>query len=255
MSEVYGRGIQRAVCQSLCGRTVGRSTFFHLCLDGRSHERWKQGSWRPQKANFDLDPSLFENGRTLPAEESVKEGEKKNRFAFRLKEDIIDADQQSNRLDDTSYGNNYRPQGSLGSGISNITIQKLKYNALADIKEELPDDLSYLYGTGEGARERNTAKVKLHSYDRLATPVEKRRAQVEKMLPEERSETPEAIMKDIRRRRDIEDAKSGMENHTSRRKYKRGKLQALGRWVDAVGFGIIDQRWISTIPPSAEFVA
>ena len=195
------------------------STFVSM---DEAHERWKQGSWRPQKANFDLDPSLFENGRTLPAEESVKEGEKKNRFAFRLKEDIIDADQQSNRLDDTSYGNNYRPQGSLGSGISNITIQKLKYNALADIKEELPDDLSYLYGTGEGARERNTAKVKLHSYDRLATPVEKRRAQVEKMLPEERSETPEAIMKDIRRRRDIEDAKSGMENHTSRRKYKRG---------------------------------
>ena len=195
------------------------STFVSM---DEAHERWKQGSWRPQKANFDLDPSLFEKGRALPAEEAVKEGEKKNRFAFRLKEDIIDADQASSRLDDSSYGSNYRPQGTLGSGISNLTIQKLKYNALADIKEELPEDLSYLYGTGEGARERNKTKVRLHSYDRLSTPIDKRRAQVEKMLPEERSETPEAIMKDIRRRRDIEDAKSGIENHTGRRKFRRG---------------------------------
>ena len=49
------------------------STFVSM---DEAHERWKQGSWRPQKANFDLDPSLFENGRTLPAEEAVKEEEK-----------------------------------------------------------------------------------------------------------------------------------------------------------------------------------
>ena len=197
------------------------STFVSM---DEAHERWKKGSWRPQKANFELDPALFDESRTLPSGQKAEEEarEKSNRFAFRLQEDIIDADQATDRLDDSSYGSNYRPQGTLGSHISNLAIQRLRYNALADIREELPEDLSYLYGSGEGRRPQPKAKLRLHSHQRLSTPVDKRRTQVERMLPEEQRESPEAIMEDIRRRRQIENEKSGIDAPVARRRVPRG---------------------------------
>lgn len=183
-----------------------------------AHERWNNGTWHGSKTNFELDPSMFADDRGLKTDASGKSTDKpkENRFAFDLHKDIINADQLTSRLDENAYTGNYRPVGSIGSTLSNLTIDRLKYNALADIKEELPEDLSYLYGDSEGSRFKKR-EVKLRSYSRLDTPVDKRRAEVEKMLPDENKETPEAIMADIRRRRDIEDAKSGIDSRAKKR--------------------------------------
>ena len=186
-----------------------------------AHERWNNGTWQGNKPDFELDPAMFAGDRGLKLDKNGKSSEKpkENRFAFDLQNDIINADQLTSRLDDNAYTGNYRPVGNIGSTLSNITLDRLKYNALADIKEELPEDLTYLYGDGEGSQLKKR-EVKLRSYNRLDTPVDKRRAEVEKMLPEENKESPEAIMADIRKRREIEDAKSGVDSR-AKKKYQR----------------------------------
>ena len=188
-----------------------------------AHERWNNGTWHGDRANFELDPSMFDDGRGLRTDSVEKKTgkSKENRFAFDLKKDIIEADQLTSHLDDNAYTDNYRPVGSIGSTLSNITLDRLKYNALADIREELPEDLTYLYGESENSRFKKR-EVKLRSYNRLDTPVDKRRAEVEKMLPEENKESPEAIMTEIRKRRDIEDAKSGIDSRAKNRHERRG---------------------------------
>lgn len=199
--------------------SANEARFSAVVTMDEAHERWKRGQWRADRASFDLDESfLSENRAALNPEQS--EG---NRFAFDLKRDIIDADVDSSRLDGVSYTASYRPQGSLSSNISNLTVDRLKYNALADIKEEIPDDLSYLYGGGSGNRAmKGKRTVKVRRDSRLDTSVDKRRAEVDKMLPERSSETPEMIMADIRRRRDIEDAKSGIVREAHPKRYSRG---------------------------------
>lgn len=184
-----------------------------------AHERWKKGQWKADKANFSLDDSFLNDDR-MPA---VQDKPEANRFAFDLHKDIIEGDVDSSRLDGIAYTASYRPQGSISSNISNLTVDRLRYNALADIKEDIPDDLSYLYGgvsRRTGAKKR--ARTKSRSHDRLAAPVDKRRAQVDKMLPEQSMESPEKIMADIRKHRDIEDAKSGIVRDTRKRRYSRG---------------------------------
>ncbi len=212
-----------------------REPFFNPYVDGESeearfstfvtmdeaHERWNNGTWRGNKTDFELDPSMFAGDRGLKLDQNGKGSDepKENRFAFDLQKDIVNADQLTSRLDENAYTGNYRPVGTIGSTLSNLTIDRLKYNALADIKEELPDDLSYLYGESDSSRFK-MREVKLRSYSRLDTPVDKRRAEIEKMLPEENKESPEAIMEDIRRRREIEDAKSGIDS-SEKKKYAR----------------------------------
>ena len=188
-----------------------------------AHERWNNGSWHADKTNFELGPAMFADGRGLKLDESGRSTEppRENRFAFDLQRDIINADQQSSHLDDSAYTSNDRPQGSIGSTLSNLTIDRLRYNALAGIQEELPEDLSYLYGTSETSRPRRR-EVRLRTHRCLETPVDQRRAEVERMLPEEAKESPEAIMADIRRRRDIEDAKSGIDSSARKKAPPRG---------------------------------
>lgn len=225
-----------------------------------AHERWNNGTWQGGKTNFELDPSMFDESRGLKLDKSGKSTDKprENRFAFDLQKDIINADQLTSRLDENAYTGNYRPVGSIGSTLSNITLDRLKYNALADIKEELPEDLSYLYGEGEGSGLKKR-EVKLRSYNRLSTPVDQRRAEVEKMLPEENKETPEAIMADIRRRRDIEDAKSGIDSRAGKNYTRRGIYDVRSADGSAEDFytaedhydieGVNDQgSWRGTIP-------
>ena len=180
-------------------------------------ERWRKGSWSADYENFKLSPSFFDDGRdqseaggrsVVGSEKSQQERE--NRFAFDLKKDIINADKTHFDLDSSAYTDSYRPRGDIGSGISNITLDRLRYNALADIKEDLPEDLSYLYGTGTERRVKVREKTKDRLYNRLDSPVDKRRAKVDQMIPEKRGETPEMIMADVKRRREIEDAKSGI---------------------------------------------
>lgn len=199
------------------------STFVSM---DEAHERWNNGTWQGKKPNFELDPSVLEDDKDGKDSKLTRDGKgaeraKENRFAFNLQKDIIEADQLTSHLDENAYTGNYRPQGSIGSTLSNIQLDRLKYNALADIKEELPEDLSYLYGEGEGSRFKKR-EVKLRSYSRLKTSVDKRRAEVEKMIPDANKETPEAIMADIRRKRDIEDAKSGIDSRARRRVERRG---------------------------------
>lgn len=195
------------------------SKFSSVVTMDEAHERWLKGKWRADKANFNLDESFLNDGQDI----SKSEVPQKNRFAFDLKRDIIDSDMVSSRLDDISYSDSYRPQGSIGSNISNLTVDRLRYNALADIKEELPEDLSYLYGNPSEQRARKDSKSGRHrSRERLETSVDKRRAEVDKMLPERRGETPQMIMEDIKRRREIEDAKSGIVRTSHPRKYRLG---------------------------------
>ena len=160
-----------------------------------AHERWNNGSWHADKTNFELDPSMFADGRRLKLDDEGRSAEhpKGNRFAFDLRKDIINADQRSSNLNDSAYTSNYRPSGSIGSTLSNLTIDRLKYNALAGIREELPEDLSYLYGTSQGTQFRKR-EVRLRTHRRLDTPVDQRRAEVERMIPDENKETPEQIM-------------------------------------------------------------
>ncbi len=196
------------------------STFVSM---DEAHERWNNGTWRSGKIDFELDPSMFADGRGLKTDENGQSADKPkgNRFAFDLQKDIIDADQHATEFDENAYTGNYRPNGSIGSSLYNLTIDRLRYNALADIKEELPEDLSFLYGESDVSRFKKR-EVTLRSYNRLSTPVDKRRAEVEKMLPEETRESPEAIMADIRKHRDIEDAKSGIDSKAAKRYTRRG---------------------------------
>lgn len=199
--------------------SANEARFSTVVTMDEAHERWFKGKWRADKANFDLDESFLNDGRNVPESEKSE----KNRFAFDLKRDIIDGDMASSRLEDISYSASYRPQGSIGSNISNLTVDRLRYNALADIREELPDDLSYLYGNNSGSRVRKDKESgRVRSRERLETSVDKRRAAVDKMLPERRGETPQMIMEDIKRRREIEDAKSGIVRTSHPRKYRRG---------------------------------
>ena len=56
------------------------STFVSM---DEAHERWKKGSWRPQKANFELDPALFDESRTLPSGQKAEE-EAREKSIFHL---------------------------------------------------------------------------------------------------------------------------------------------------------------------------
>ncbi len=199
--------------------SVREAKFSSVVTMDEAHERWKKGQWRADKTSFNLDESFLDKARTPDSQDKPKG----NRFAFDLKRDIIDGDIDSSRLDGVAYTASYRPQGIISSNISNLTVNRLKYNALADIKEDIPEDLSFLYG---GASNRTASadkrQPKSRARNRLDAPVEKRRAQVDKMLPERSMESPEKIMAYIRRRRDIEDAKSGIVRDTRRPRYRRG---------------------------------
>ena len=182
-------------------------------------ERWRRGSWQPDEEDFQLSPSWLtgdgDDGaegvkvRPVPVAdgEAAPEG---NRFAFDLKKDIIYADKEYTEPDDVAYTDSYRPRGDIGSGISNIALDKMRYNALAGIQEELPEDLSYLYGESAEKRVERKAAVRDRLYNRLDTPVEKRRAKVDQMIPERRGETPEMIMAEVKKRRAAEDARDGI---------------------------------------------
>lgn len=184
-----------------------------------AQERWRKGAWQANADDFKLSPSFLDDEREplrvkvrqIDASQAGKEEKKsENRFAFDLQRDIIYGDELYSDLDETAYTDSYRPRGDIGSNISNITLDRLRYNALADIKEDLPEDLSYLYGTGTDRHARVKAKTKDRLYNRLDTPVDKRRAKVDQMIPQKRGESPEMIMADVKRRREIEDAKSGI---------------------------------------------
>lgn len=180
-------------------------------------ERWRRGSWQADYGDFELSPSFFDDEHEPPPVKAdtvgqldKADGESENRFVFDLKKDIIRGDNIYLNLDDSAYTDSYRPQGNIGSSISNITLDRLRYNALADIKEDLPEDLGYLYGTGAEKRVKAREKSKDRLYNRLDSSIDKRRAKVDQMIPQKCGETPEMIMADVKKRREIEDAKSGI---------------------------------------------
>ncbi len=228
--------------------------FSTVVVMDEAQERWKKGKWRPIKENFELDDSFFEDGaekapkdrqggETLP--DGASEGKKKNRFEFDLKRDVIDADVDASQLDDTSYSASYRPQGSIGSGISSLTVKRLRYNALAGIKEDVHGILA-----GEQDRDRSSKRKResrIHRRDRLQTPVDERRAELNKSLPERGVESPESIMKDIRRRRDIEDAKSGVVRQADAKRRGKGMYSyyyepgSIGEFYDKFDSGEVER--------------
>lgn len=178
-------------------------------------ERWRTGAWVPDDDAFELPPSLTgrdasdtaDGKKDAAAQEGAPEN---NRFAFDLKKDVIYADDGFREPSDNPYTDSYRPRGDIGSNISNLTLDRLRYNALAGVQEELPDDLSYLYGEGDRRRTERREPPKDRLYNRLGAPVEKRRAKVEQMIPEREGESPEKIMAEVKKRRAIEDAKAGI---------------------------------------------
>lgn len=196
--------------------SANEARFSTVVTMDEAHERWRKGAWQADEDNFKLSPSFLDEQEPLkvkvhPISQSEGDGQKSdNRFAFDLKRDIIYGDKLYSDLDESAYTDSYRPRGDIGSNISNITLDQLRYNALADIREELPEDLSYLYGTSSDRHARVKAVAKDRLYNRLDTPVDKRRAKIEQMIPQKRGETPEMIMADVKRRREIEDAKSGI---------------------------------------------
>ena len=202
-------------------------------------ERWRKGSWQPDEEAFRLSSSFFgDDGEPEEKAETSAPVPESNRFAFDLQKDIIHADETFSEPGDVAYTDSYRPRGDIGSGISNIALDRLRYNALAGIQEELPDDLSYLYGESGEKRAARREPVRDRRYNRLDTPVEKRRAKVDQMIPQRQGETPEMIMEEVRKRRD---AKKDKEDNVRKPTVKR--RSGLYHMYDALGMPEAADDW------------
>ena len=179
-------------------------------------ERWRRGSWKPDEEDFRLSPSFFNDAAEEEDEPSYEQAPddtpEANRFAFNLQKDILHADQPFSDTDDVAYTDSYRPRGDIGSGISNLALDRMRYNALAGIEETLPDDLSYLGGEttdSKAVKRVRKPSVRDRRYVRLETPVEKRRAKVEQMIPHRQGETVETIIEEVKKGRAAREADSG----------------------------------------------
>lgn len=140
------------------------------------------------------------------------------RFDLDIEEDLNGGRVTPEMLEKMSYSASYRPSGKVGEQISDFTISRLRYSALAGRKARAPKDLSFL--ADPAARERFEEKDKngkkerdgklRRSTVRNEVPIEQRRAQLIEMLPKEQQERYEDIAREInefREKRDIAQGK------------------------------------------------
>ncbi len=135
------------------------------------------------------------------------------RFDLDVEEDLNGGRITPEMLERMSYSPSYRPKGKVGEQISDFTISRLRYSALAGRKARAPKDLSFL--ADPAARDRFEEKKERDGKLRRSTvrneiPVEERRARLIEMLPKEQQEKYEDIAKEInefREKRDIAQGK------------------------------------------------
>ncbi len=140
------------------------------------------------------------------------------RFEIDIEEDLNSGRVTPEMLEKMSYSPSYRPSGKVGEQISDLTISRLRYSALAGRKARAPKDLSFLADPAakdkfdekdsEGKKERN-GKLR-RSTVRNEVPIEQRRAALIEMLPKEQQERYEDIANEInefREKRDIAQGK------------------------------------------------
>ncbi len=138
------------------------------------------------------------------------------RFDLDIEEDLNGGRVTPEMLEKMSYSASYRPSGKVGEQISDYTISRLKYSALAGRKARAPKDLSFLADpeAREKFEEKNNEKKERDGKLRRSTvrnevPVEERRAQLIEMLPKEQQERYEDITKEINEHREKRDIAQG----------------------------------------------
>ncbi len=139
------------------------------------------------------------------------------RFDLDIEEDLNGGRVTPEMLEKMSYSASYRPSGKVGEQISDFTISRLRYSALAGRKARAPKDLSFLADPAardrfeekelEGKKERD-GKLR-RSTVRNNVPIEQRRAELIEMLPKEQQERYEDIAKEINEFREKRDTAQG----------------------------------------------
>lgn len=136
------------------------------------------------------------------------------RFDLDVEEDLNSGRLTSEMLEKMSYSPSYRPSGKVGEQISDFTISRLRYSALAGRKARAPKDLYFL--KDPAARDKFEEKKERDGKLRRSTvrneiPIEKRRAELIEMLPKEQQEKYEDIAREVnefREKRDIAQGKA-----------------------------------------------
>ncbi len=139
------------------------------------------------------------------------------RFDIDIDEDLNGGRLTPEMLEKMSYSPSYRPSGKVGEQISDLTISRLKYSALAGRKARAPKDLSFLADPAARDRfeEKETEKKKeregklRRSTVRNEIPIEQRRAELIEMLPKEQQEKFEDITNEINEFREKRDMAQG----------------------------------------------
>lgn len=134
------------------------------------------------------------------------------RFDLDVEEDLNGGKLTPEMLDKMSYSPSYRPSGKVGEQISDLTISRLRYSALAGRKARAPKDLSFL--ADPAARDKFDEKKERDGKLRRSTvrneiPVEKRRAELIEMLPKEQQEKYEDIAREVNEYREKRDIAQG----------------------------------------------
>lgn len=133
------------------------------------------------------------------------------RFDIDIETDMNGGELTPKMLENMSYSASYRPKGKVGEQVSDITVSRLRYSALAGRKAKAPKDLSFL--SDPLARDKFEQKERdgtlRRDSRRSDIPVEKRREQLIEMLPKEQQERYEDIAEQINERREKLDMAQG----------------------------------------------
>lgn len=143
------------------------------------------------------------------------------RFDLDVEEDLNSGRLTPEMLESMSYSPSYRPKGKVGEQISDLTISRLRYSALAGRKARAPKDLSFL--ADPAARDKFEEKKERDGKLRRSTvrneiPIEKRRAELIEMLPKEQQEKYEDIAREVNEHREKRDIAQGKVIETKKHK-------------------------------------
>ncbi len=171
----------------------------------------RAGTMKAKKGAFDLQRER------LLAERPEGMKPDSARFDIDVEEDLNRGRLTTEMLEKMSYSPSYRPSGKVGEQISDLTISRLRYSALAGRKARAPKDLSFLADpeARERFEEKESDKKKerdgrlRRSTVRNEIPIEQRRAQLIEMLPKEQQEKYEDIAKEVNEHREKRDIAQG----------------------------------------------
>ncbi len=189
------------------------------------------GTIKAKKGAFEL-----QRARLLAAH---SEGMKPDsgRFDLDIEEDLNGGRITPEMLEKMSYSPSYRPSGKVGEQISDFTISRLRYSALAGRKARAPRDLYFLKDPAardsfDKVKERD-GKLRRSSV-RNEIPVEKRRAELIEMLPKEQQEKYEDIAREVNEHREKRDTAQGrvIEPRKRKKRYDDEDLSMFAEQMD-----------------------